>query len=102
MSTLSQLLDELTEAAARRAAVIVLEQLERQPATVSEFLTIPETAELLRCSRQRVDDLLSQRRLPRVKDGSRTLLRRADVLAYLADTRLTPPRRGGSGSGVAQ
>jgi excisionase family DNA binding protein len=48
-----------------------------------EFMTIPETAELMRCSRQRVDDLLSARRLERVKDGTRTLLRRADVLAYL-------------------
>jgi excisionase family DNA binding protein len=102
VSTLDQLLDELTEAAARRAAVIVLEQLEQPLAAVSEFLTIPETAELLRCSRQRVDDLLSQRRLPRVKDGSRTLLRRADVLAYLADPPLTPPLRSGSTNGVAQ
>jgi excisionase family DNA binding protein len=52
-----------------------------------EFMTIPETAELMRCSRQRVDDLLSARRLERVKDGRRTLLRRADVLAYLENGR---------------
>jgi excisionase family DNA binding protein len=52
-----------------------------QPA--SPYLTIPEAAEVLRCSRQRIDDLLSARRLPRVKDGARTLIRRSDLDAYL-------------------
>jgi hypothetical protein len=37
--------------------------------------------------RQRVDDLLSQRRLSRIKDGARTLVSRAELEAYL--------RRGG-------
>lgn len=49
----------------------------------SPWLTIVETAELLRCKRQRIDDLLSQGRLARYKDGSRTLISRADVDAYL-------------------
>lgn len=49
----------------------------------SPFMTIVEAAEFLRCSRQRVDDLLSARRLPRVKDGARTLIRRSDLDAYL-------------------
>ncbi|MBD0328584.1 MAG: helix-turn-helix domain-containing protein [Thermoleophilia bacterium] len=56
---------------------------ERAAADRPEFLTVPETAELLRCSRQRVDNLLSAGRLPRVKDGGRTLIRRADLDAYL-------------------
>jgi excisionase family DNA binding protein len=51
----------------------------------SLYLTIPEAAEYLRANRQRVDDLLSQRRLRRVKDGARTLIRRADLVAYLND-----------------
>jgi excisionase family DNA binding protein len=51
----------------------------------SEFLTILEAAELLRCKRARVDDLLSAGRISRVKEGARTLLRRDDVLAYLND-----------------
>jgi excisionase family DNA binding protein len=49
----------------------------------SPYLTIPEAAELLRCSRQRVDDLLSQRRLRRYKDGARTLVLRAEIEAHL-------------------
>lgn len=53
----------------------------------SPLMTIPEAATYLRCSRQRVDDLLSQRRLERVKDGSRTLVRRQDVEHYLARSR---------------
>jgi excisionase family DNA binding protein len=46
-------------------------------------MTIPEAAEYLRCSRQRIDDLLSQRRLRRYKDGSRTLVSRAEVEVYV-------------------
>jgi excisionase family DNA binding protein len=54
-----------------------------EPMPPSPFLTIREAAELLRCPRQRVDDLLSARRLERVKDGARTLIRRSDLDAYL-------------------
>jgi excisionase family DNA binding protein len=53
--------------------------------TQSEFLTIPEAAELMRCKRQRIDDLLSAGRLERVKDGSRTLIRRTDLIAHLGE-----------------
>jgi excisionase family DNA binding protein len=42
--------------------------------SVSPWLSVVEAAELLRCKRQRVDDLLSQGRLARYKDGSRTLV----------------------------
>jgi excisionase family DNA binding protein len=49
----------------------------------SPYLTVLEAAELLRCKRQRVDDLLSQRRLSRYKDGSRTLVSRAELDEYL-------------------
>jgi excisionase family DNA binding protein len=45
----------------------------------SPYMTIMEAAELLRCSRQRVDDLLSQHRLARYKYGARTLINRAEV-----------------------
>lgn len=55
------------------------------PEPESEFLTYREAAELLRCNRQRVYDLTSSRRLPKVMDGTRPLIRRADVLAYLED-----------------
>jgi excisionase family DNA binding protein len=46
-------------------------------------MTIMEAAAFLRCSRQRVDDLLSQRRLTRFKDGSRTLIARDEIQRHL-------------------
>lgn len=50
----------------------------------SQFVTIEEAADLLRTKRQRVDDLLSQGRLTRVKDGRRTLIARTEVLDHLS------------------
>jgi excisionase family DNA binding protein len=73
-------LEELVDARLEQRLV----ELERTNGTQpSEFLTIPEAADLLRCKRARVDDLLSARRIPRVKEGARTLIRRADLDAHL-------------------
>ncbi len=55
----------------------------RDTAPPSPYMTIAEAAAYLRCKRHRVDDLLSQGRLERVKDGSRTLIRRRDIDVYL-------------------
>jgi excisionase family DNA binding protein len=74
---------EIIETIAARTAEILLAEIEREPKSVSPFLTIPEAAELLRAKRQRVDDLLSAGRLARHKDGSRTLVSRAELLEYL-------------------
>jgi excisionase family DNA binding protein len=52
-------------------------------ASESPFLTIREASELLRCRRQRIDDLLSSGRLTRVKEGRRTLIARLDIEAHL-------------------
>jgi excisionase family DNA binding protein len=49
----------------------------------SPYLTVCEAAEYLRCSRQRIYDLLSQRRLTRVKEGSRTLVSRDEIERHL-------------------
>jgi excisionase family DNA binding protein len=49
----------------------------------SPYMTIVEAAAYLRCPRQRIDDLLSQRRLARYKDGARTLVSRAEVEEHL-------------------
>ena len=68
---------EFIEAIAERVADMLAE---RQPQTAPELLTVDG---LLRCKRQRVYDLLSQGRLPHLKDGARVLIRRADLLAYL-------------------
>jgi excisionase family DNA binding protein len=46
-------------------------------------VTVIEAADLLRAKRYRVDDLLSRGTLTRIKDGSRTLIERAEIEAYL-------------------
>ena len=81
---------ELVEVIARRAAELVVDQQPHQE-SASPLLTIPEAAELLRCKRHRIDDLLSQRRLTRHKDGARTLVSRAEVEAYIG--LVSPARR---------
>ncbi len=76
---------EVVEAIARRAAELVADQ-QRHDRRGSPLLTVPEAAELLRCKRHRIDDLLSQRRLTRYKDGSRTLVSRAELETYIGLT----------------
>ena len=70
------------EVLARRVAEIVTARTQPPPVE-SKYLTVPEAAELLRASRQRVYDLVSTGSLTRHKDGTRLLLRRAEVEAYL-------------------
>jgi excisionase family DNA binding protein len=71
---------EALEAVAQRVTALVLAEL---APLRSPYMTVPEAAAYMRCSRQRVDDLLSQGRLTRRKDGARTLVERAEVDAYL-------------------
>ncbi len=97
--------DDQVDAIARRVAELLASS--SAPPLASELLTVREAAEFLRCSRQRVDNLLSQGRLPRVKEGRRTLIARAALERYLAGAgrgRVAPVlplgSRSGSGSGV--
>ncbi len=76
--------EELVEAVAQRAAEIVLEQLSGRSHPASPWLTVPEAAEYLRASRQRIYDLLSSRRLTRHRDGTRVLIRLDELDRYLA------------------
>jgi excisionase family DNA binding protein len=80
-----ELPDSVLEEIAQRAAEILLA---REPSsngnTPSPYLTIVEAAELLRSKRHRVDDLLSRGTLTRIKDGTRTLVARAELEDYLA------------------
>jgi excisionase family DNA binding protein len=77
--------EELVEEIARRAAQIVLVRVPSGNGnTPSPYMTVPEAAELLRAKRHRVDDLLSRGTLTRIKDGSRTLIARAELEDYLA------------------
>ena len=49
------------------------------------LLSVAEAAEYLRCKPKRIYDLCSQGRLPFEKDGSRTLIRRRSIDAYLRE-----------------
>jgi excisionase family DNA binding protein len=75
--------DELIEEIAERAADILEQRGVTERAEGPGLLNIPEAAELLRCKRQRVDDLLSAGQLTRVKEGGRTLVRRSELLDRL-------------------
>jgi excisionase family DNA binding protein len=75
--------DQLVEEIAARVITIVMAQLDAGDNGASPYVTIPEAAEFLRSKRHRVDDLLSKGVLTRVKDGSRTLVARAELEAYL-------------------
>jgi excisionase family DNA binding protein len=74
---------EVVEAIAVRAAEIVTATIAPDINGSTPYLTIPEAAEYLRCSRQRIYDLLSAGRLTRYKDGRRVLVARAELEAHL-------------------
>jgi excisionase family DNA binding protein len=88
MSTreLETALDTLAPALAERVAGLLGERI----AARSPWMTVDEAAEYLRCAPKRIYDLTSQGRLPRHKDGSRVLLHRDELDAYVAGTPLTP------------
>jgi excisionase family DNA binding protein len=88
---------DAVETIARRAAALVLAEL--RLAVRSPYLTVVEAAEYLRCSRQRVDDLLSQGRLTRRKDGARTLVERAELDDYVRSRSVAPASPPSSESG---
>ena len=74
-----QLSDEQVEQIARRAAELVAG---RAPIT-DEWLTVAEAANYLRCPKSRVYSLVSAKRIPFVKDGSRTLFSRGALDEWL-------------------
>jgi excisionase family DNA binding protein len=98
----------LVDALAERLLPLVVERLAAvsAPTASGPYLTVPEAAEYLRCRRQRIDDLLSQRRLSRVKEGGRTLVLRAEVEALAEVERVARSLPTGAsdrmGSGLAR
>jgi excisionase family DNA binding protein len=80
---LLRLSEDEVERMARRVAALLRRERGDGNAAASRYLTVPEAAAYLRCKRQRVDDLLSQGVLTRVKDGGRTLVARAEIEAHL-------------------
>jgi excisionase family DNA binding protein len=66
------------------ALIAALEPHFRAQTAASPFMTIKQAADYIRAPRHRIDALLSQRKLPRHKEGRRTLIRRDELDAYLA------------------
>jgi excisionase family DNA binding protein len=77
-------LDELVERVAVRVAELLVDRMPA-PADSSPWLNVEEAAEYMRCKPKRVYDLVSQRRLRAHRDGSRLLLHRDDLDAYLLE-----------------
>jgi excisionase family DNA binding protein len=77
--------DEVIEGLFEAVTTEVLSRLDRPEPAPSPYVTVEEAAAYLRCSRQRIHDLLSARRLRRFKDGSRTLLDRVEVEAWVEE-----------------
>ena len=61
----------------------VRKEVARASAITSPYLTVPEAAEYLRCGRQRIYNLISERRLARIKEGGRVLIAREELEAHL-------------------
>jgi excisionase family DNA binding protein len=71
---------ELVEEIAEKAAELVT-----AASAPSPYLNVDQAAEYLACKPKRIYNLCSQGRIPFRKDGSRTLLRREDLDAYLEE-----------------
>lgn len=70
----------------------VIQELREAGEVLSPYLTTDEAAVYLRCSRERIWQLVSQKQFTVYKDGKKTLLARDEVEAYpLRDMR--PARR---------
>jgi excisionase family DNA binding protein len=76
------LLAELDDAALDQLAARLAPRLAAAP-RVEPWLTVNQAAAYLGCNRQRIYNLVSQRRLRHSKDGSRTLFRRQWLDQYL-------------------
>jgi excisionase family DNA binding protein len=73
---------ELVEIVAERAAELVEE---RSDARVEPWIGVREASAHLACPRSRIYALVSARRIPHRKDGSRLLFRRSELDAWLAE-----------------
>lgn len=83
------LTDEQLDAIARRAAAIV--SASSSPEAESGFLGVDGAAELLACPKSRVYKLVSARRIPHHKDGSRLIFDRAELRRYVESGGATCP-----------
>ncbi|HTA32998.1 MAG TPA: helix-turn-helix domain-containing protein [Solirubrobacteraceae bacterium] len=84
MSNLAEaLLEALDDAALDLLAKRLAPRLARSSEPADAWLTVVEAADYLRAPKSRVYSLVSAKRIPHVKDGSRTLFRRSELDAWL-------------------
>jgi excisionase family DNA binding protein len=76
---LADLRNELVEQAAVRAAALLTEHVTKPDG----FLDVEGAAEFLVCPKSRIYALVSARRIPHYKDGSRLLFDRGELHAYV-------------------
>jgi excisionase family DNA binding protein len=74
---------ELVEAIAQRAAEIVLEQRGEPFDAAAGFLDVAGAAEFLACEPGRIYSLVSARRIPHHRDGTRLLFDRDELREYV-------------------
>ena len=67
-----ELTDEMVEAVAERVVKLLAE---REPARAEAYLDVDGAATFLACPRSRIYALVSARRIPHERDGSRLLFR---------------------------
>lgn len=76
-------LDSLDDDALNRFAERLRPMLATESHTQPQWLTVIEAAEYLRCPKSRLYALVSARRIPFCKDGSRTLFNRDELDAWV-------------------
>jgi excisionase family DNA binding protein len=79
---------ELVQEIARQAAVIVLASQPDQP---ERWLNVEQAAGHLACGRDRIYALVSARRIPHHRDGSRLLFRVSELDQFVRDGGATRP-----------
>jgi excisionase family DNA binding protein len=73
---------DLVEVVAARAAELVKE---RKVSEAERWIGVQDAATHLACPRSRIYALVSARRIPHCKDGSRLLFRRSELDSWLAE-----------------
>ena len=82
MKLAQALLAELDDQALDQLAKLLAPRLTSEP-KIEPWMTVDDAGRYLGCERQRIYNLVSQRRLRHAKDGSRTLFRRQWLDDYI-------------------
>jgi excisionase family DNA binding protein len=76
---------EVLEALAQRAAELVVGMVAAGPARAEPWISVEQAAAHLCCPKSRVYSLVSARRIPYQKDGSRVLFKASELDAWVAE-----------------